>query len=300
MRVGSGIFLLLIAACSPEQPVDEGPKDPVVVYAAFAEDPALTRRFDRYREATGIVIIHRYGEPAAIVDDLIRNDISPPADVLMTRSAVGAWLAAEEGALRPLYSEVVADRVPDWAQDSDRLWHATAADPAVIAYHGDEPFVHEWAELGHDRFSGKLCLSSSELAVNRAVIAVNIAISGTRPAELVARGWIKNLALPPFPSEETLAAAIADGRCGVGIVSRTIASQVDGIQYRQLSPEIATVSAIGIGRHARNEQGAELFVEWLIQDLAVIDSGDVTPHSPSIPAQYDEEARKLAERARYR
>lgn len=290
--------LLLLAACSPEAPVDEGPKEPVVVYAAFDEDPALTSLFAQYTDSTGVVIINRHGDFRAIVDDVIRNDVNPPADVLMTLSATDVWRAAEESALRPLYSDALKARVPGWARDSDDLWFATAADIAVIASReGVSPRTFE--ALGDEAFAGQLCLSSSQIEINRAVVALMIAETDVRQAELRVREWMKNLAQPIFASEADLAAAIAEGRCGFGILSRSIADTSGGLEYVRPDTTVAAVDAIGIGRHARNPEGAARLIEWLAHELPEITAESPQPIGSSTAAWNDEEARKLAERARY-
>ena len=290
--------LLCLAACTPEAPVDEGPKEPVVVYAAFAEDPALTDLFGRYTDATGVVIINRHGDPQAIVDDVIRNDVNPPADVLMTKSAVDVWRAAEESALRPLYSDSLRAQVPGWARDADDLWFATAADIAVIASR-DGVSAPTFAALGEQAFAGRLCLSSSQTEINRAVIAMMIAETGVRQAELTVRGWMANLAAPVFPSETDLAAAIAAGTCDLGILSRSVANSSRELVHIHPDPTVATVSAVGVGRHARNPDGAARLVEWLAHELPGISAAGSRPVDSSTAAWNDEEARKLAERARY-
>lgn len=293
--------LLFVAACTPEQPVDEGAQDPVVVYAAFEDDAVLTGLFDQYTEAAGVDVIHRFGDPDAIVEDLVRNDVLPPADILMTRSAVHIWRAAEESALRPLYSAALAGRVPDWARDTDDLWVATSADIAVIAYNPErlEREAIAFSTLAEPGFAGKLCLSSSKNSINRAVIALMISASDVRQAELTVRGWVENLAAPPFATEAELAAEIAAGNCAVGVVSRSVAENTGGLEIRHPDVTIATIDAIGIGRHARNPDGAVGLIEWLFDELPAIDTAEIAPIDASIPAWNAEDARKLAERARF-
>lgn len=290
--------LICLAACTPEVPVEDGPKEPVVVYAAFDEDPALTSLFAQYTASTGVVIINRHGDPKGIVDDVIRNDVNPAADVLMTTSAVDVWRAAEESALRPLYSDALEARVPGWARDADNLWFATAADLAVIASRNDE-MPRTFEMLGEPVWADKLCLSSSKLEINRAIIAMMISESGVRAAELTVRDWMQNLAQPIFASEEDLAAAIASGTCGLGILSRGLADSSSGLKYAQPDRSIATVDAIGVGRHARNPDGAAQLIEWLAQELPEIVVQGPPPVDSSTAAWNDEEARNLAERARY-
>lgn len=296
------LAVLLVAGCTPEAPVEEVPADPVVVYVAYDEDPELLELFARFQDETGIAITNRHGDPAAIVDDLIRNDISPSADVLMTRSVEGAWRAADEGALRPLYSDTLRTRVPTWARDDDELWFATAADPAVIAY---DPNVaagsaaRSFAALAEPTFEGKLCLSSSREPINQAVIAMMIAAEGIRSSELVVRGWVQNLATGPLESSEQLAAAIASGSCAAGILPRSVAERLPALAFHQPQPTIATIDVIGAGRHAHNPAGAAAFVDWLVTELPRIPTDQGEFSDASVAGWYAEDVRKLVERARY-
>lgn len=293
------LVAVFLAACSPEPAAPPARQDPVVVYAAFEDDGAIVEMFDRYKEETGVLVIVRRGPAERIVNDLINNNISPPADILVTRSVVDAWRAAEESALRPLYSEAVTERIPAWARDPDSLWFATAVDEAVFVYSGDEPSVNGPTELANDRFRGKLCLSSSENAINRAVIATLIDRSDLRSAEILVRGWVKNLALPPFATEEQLLAAVAEGRCELGLASRGAASLSD-VAIAEVDTLYADVGAMGLARHARNPEGAAALVEWLASDFEW--QGDAPPvlENVGLVAWHYEDAVKLAERARYR
>ena len=294
------VILLLLSACSPETPPIEERPEPVVVYAAFEDVEALEASFQRYHEETGVYVVLRRGSAEAIVNDVIADDVSPPADLLMTQTVVGAWRAAEESALRPLYSEVVAQHVPAWAADPDGFWYATAASDAVVAYAGDKPLVAELADLGHDRFNGALCLSSSANEVNRAVIAMKLSAAGgnTRPVELMVRRWVANLAAAPFRTEQELAAAIAAGDCGVGLLSRSVAES-EGLEILELPDQTANIEAVGVGRHARNPEGAARLAEWLITRSGWrADSGEARTNVGQLARHYDE-AVLLAERARY-
>ena len=104
-------LLVLLSACSPEQPVTQTPAEPVVVYAAYADKAYLPGLFERYSDATGVTVIVRHGDRESIVDDLIADNILPPADVIVTPSLRGMTRAADEGALRPLPRSLVGAQV---------------------------------------------------------------------------------------------------------------------------------------------------------------------------------------------
>jgi len=304
--------LVLLAVCCascgqpPESQSTEVRIEPVVVYAAFEDDAALVEAVERYTEKTGVLVIVRRGAATGIVDDMIRNNISPPADVLVTRSVVDAWRAADESALRPLFSELAREHVPAWARDLDDLWFGTQVHSAVVVHklaglHADD--VPDVGALAEPKFSGTLCLSSSAISVNRTVIATLVSELGVRPAELVVRGWIKNLAAPPFDDEAQLIRAIESGACGIGIVSNT-ALDIANTDLEGIVPATwyADVEAVGIARHARNPDGATKLAEWLLADSEFTEvAGDpsVNRENVSVVAWHYEDAVKLAERARY-
>ena len=294
---------LFAMACSPESPPER--QEPVVVYAAFEDDSHLVDIFDRYKEQTGVLVIVRRGPAGKIVDDLINNNISPPADVLMTSSVVHAWRAAEEGALRPLLSEVLREHVPEWARDADDLWFGTASRGAVVVHNppaADVSGIEDFAALADKRFEGSLCLSSSGLAVNRMIIAMMINELGGRPTELIVRDWVRNLAAPPFETEARLMDALEAGTCGVAIVSSDVADY-SGMNVHLPAATYADVATIGVARHARNPDGAAALAEWLafeIEGMPIKNDQHVSQAHVSLFAWNYEDAVRLAERARYR
>jgi iron(III) transport system substrate-binding protein len=297
------IVLFLLAACSPEQPLE--PAEPVVIYTAFEDDSHLVDAFDRYKEKTGVLVIVRRGPAERIIGDVIDNDISPPADLLLTDSVVHAWRAAEEGALRPLFSERLRTSVPGWARDADDLWFGTGARGAVIVHNlpaSELSGVDDFTALAEQRFAGSLCMTSSSMPVNRVVMAMMISELGVRSTELTVRDWVKNLALPPFDTEARLLDAISEGTCGIAVVTE-VAAAGSGLDILVPAKSYADVATLGVARHARNPDGAAALAEWLVTEVAdmqITGGENISRRNVSLVALHNEEARLLAERARYR
>lgn len=309
-KVGRIILLLGLSiglgACekSPDPPAGEARKQPVVVYIAFEDDAELRKQLDDYTAQTGVVVISRRGGAESIVDDIIEDTISPSADVLLTQSVTEVWRAAEEGALRPIAAEQLAASVPAWARDADNLWAATGMTTAAIvaATASDIDDTMTFAELAETRFAGELCVSRFGEKINQVVIASLIDEVGVRPAELIVRGWIKNLAEPPFESNELMFDAISAGTCRFGIATPGGAGQA-GLSAHVPSPAIADISGIGIARHASNPEGALALVEWILSGLppamfAEIDAD--MQKNVGVIAWRRHDAVLLAERAQYR
>lgn len=310
------IAVATLVACTP-QPANEKARvaEPIVVYAAYEDKTYLPQLFSEFSRETGNIVTVRNGTVPGIVDDVLQNRVSPPADVLLTPTVVGVWRAAEEGELRPIYSPSMNDNVPVALRDPDNFWVAVSVRHANILYDADQfaaADVASYEQLAEAGFRGKLCLSSSALSVNRSVIAVMMRKLGARDTELAVRSWVANLALPPFEAEEELLGALESGACAVGILSSNVAQAADSkLTAAVLHDLYSAAEAIGITRHARNPEGAAALVDWLLQEsvqarhavarsaLPVTDSVEIG-HPLIVVASGDEEARRLAERARYR
>ena len=336
-RAAAGAVLLALAAACGDATVETPPADtatdvsrpePLIVFASH-EDPAfLPGLFADYTRRTGVRVTVRHRDDAANVDDVVTKLSSPQPDVLITRSVAGAWRAADEGMLRPLVAAKTEAGIPDRLRDPDGYWVALGYSIAVIVYDAgriDADAVSDYAMLGGEALRGRLCLSSSTLPSNLTLVANLVAVEGRRPAEIIVRGWIRNLAVPPFDSEGALLDAIARGTCALGIVtSRAAAMQRDrdtGASFAVHVPQPVYGDAVaaGVGRHARNPDAAADFIDWLSRRppqaaLAVSDRlypGNPAARRDGVPNEamadsslvnggaFAEEAILLAERARY-
>lgn len=295
-------------------------REPVVVFVAFEDDSALRELFAGYSEETGVRVIVRSGSSQNIVNDVLENKVSPPADLLLAGSVTDIWRAAEEGALRPLYSATVKENVPQWLRDPDDYWVAVAYQTAVLAFDPDvfaDSSLAGARSLHEPQFYGQLCLSSSANPVNRATLAMLIGESGVRDTQNLVRGWMANLAQPVFDTADQLLAAINAGDCGIGIVSSQAAAQAtsgdNNVRFAVHNPVgvYADIEAVGLARHAHNPKGAAVLVEWLLYRetqhryssktsfLAATDANHGFVNVSRV-ARYEVEAIRLAERVQYR
>ena len=221
MRYVTILAALLLGACGggePEpsdeseaaQPTDEtveDPRAPVVVYASYEDGNYLPQFFSLFTEATGIRVQVRTRDQAENVSDVIANRGSPPADVLIVDDVYELWRASDEGALRPLRVDNIDSLVDARLRDPDGQWTAFSVRTAVVVYRPEEfdpETLPGYADLGDESVRGRLCLSTSQLPVNRALIAMLIDELGVRPAEIVVREWVRNLAAEPFESDDAL------------------------------------------------------------------------------------------------
>ncbi len=157
--------------------------------------------------------------------------------------------------------------------------------------------------------------------MNRTLIAGLIADHGLRPAELIVRGLVANLAMPPLESEEGLLEAVEAGTCGLAVVSNQALRRFGTPAVAATWPRAGyfDVVAVGINRHARSPGAARQLVDWLVSNRAQVAQFEkigLWPVDPGVAAQlraptpqgmrnaavfglYEVDALKLAERARW-
>ena len=316
-------LLLLLTGCGdrsgPEAAGTEMRAEPVVVYADAPGAATLRPVFEALAADTAIRVTVREAPAARNLDDVMSNTAAPPADLLLTEGIADIWRAGDDGALRPLKNSAGIDSVPDAFRDPDGQWFVLAADPVVIVYRSaaDAARALAYTDLAGDEFQGRLCLSSSTLPGNRALIAYLIAELEPRPAERIVRLWIRNLALPPYDSAAGLLEAVQAGTCRYAIVRRSdVLAATPPPAYRLPPNETATVISaygVGIARHARYAELAQRVLDWLASSrgqeqfaLATRTMSVTAPppewssRSQSELGWLDESARLLAERARWR
>ncbi len=294
MRLFLASALLLLAACSDTaEPV--GPS--LIVYAADDEPVNLSPLFDEFTAETGIPIAAVWGKSSANTDTVIAKQ-GAPADVLITSTVADIVRAADKGALRPLDAKLFAS-VRSELKDPDALWVALAHRHALIAAApgADRDTGADYAALAEDAYEGTLCLSSIANPVNQSLIAWLIEELDRKPAERVVRGWVRNLAMPPYSSDAELVAALESGACEIGIVSSH--ANLHGLTSIEPVPLYLDVSAMGVGRHASSPERAQQLIDWLILNRPLEGLGAWQGKNVAIAGWRNEEARLLAERAGY-
>ena len=289
------LFAVVLFGCEKAPP--EVAMPPVVVYAYGDETTGLAERLAGFTAAHGTPIQVVHGDSAELTDDVIANRGSPKADVLLTSNVADIWRAADEGALRPIQSPALADVKPE-GRDADNLWVAFESYSAVIgAAERVETRVTSYNGLARRDIGGEVCLSSSKLPINRAVIARLIEENGLKRAERIVRAWVRNLKLPPFATEAELVAALGDGTCGYGMFSSDI--EAPGVSVAEPFPRYFNVRAMGVARHAQNPDSAQALVDWVIVNIP-LDIADENGKGAGRIGWLDEDVRLLAERAGYR
>lgn len=269
--------LLSLAGCggdtSETSKVPAGP--PIIVYAA-RDAASIQSALDAYSKETGINVGLTTDNGHALIDRLGAERHTATADLILTDGIGYLWRAAENDYLRPSISDLLKDNIPDNLRDPDNLWVALLVVARTIAYDKtliDSDDLTSYAALGDGRWRQKLCMTSNSLSGNQSHVAMMILEHGDRPAELIVRSWIANLAIPFVADDGELLREIDDGRCSLGIVNSDVAARYvrDDPDSKLASYQPAAsaggsyVDVVGaaVTRHAGNAAGALHLLEWL-------------------------------------
>lgn len=301
--------LLLSGLCACGDSAPPVATETVTVYSGLADTQRVEALARQFTDATGVKVTLKHGDPDLIVAAVIANNGAPTADVLLSPQVGGAWQAAEEGGLRALQSDIL-QAVPAPLRDPDNFWFGFSIDAAAIVLNRNTAAdleIDSYADLAAPGLRGRLCLSSSTIAVNRSLLAMLIATMETRPAERLVQGWLNNLALAPYASEEKLLAAIDAGTCTVGIASESaIRMHLAGASDSHVQMSIPAagyfeVEAAGVARHAKHADNAQQFVEWLAAEggLSSASIAGLSMRNVGLAGWHATDAIKLAERRSY-
>jgi iron(III) transport system substrate-binding protein len=334
---------LVLLACGSEV-ADEGPlpdNQPdagrIVVYSTIGE-AILKPVFDRYTAETGIKVLVVPGKYPVLAEKIHRPGPGPVADLFVAGNAAELWQASDMGIFRPTRSEVLTDRVAARLRDPDYYWYSIATEVRTVVFNTnlaaspELASIADYGSLGDNRWRQRLCLSTSQVAGNRSLLAMLVNDHGTRDAEILVRGWRANLAATVYRDETRLLEAIAGGECVIGIagsseLARYLQDHPDASVAPHRFPGSAVVhvdaSGAGVTRHAQNPGLAASLLEWLTSDSAnalfaartlqyPVNSRSAADNSIAAWPEFDrnpvnlaslrfqnEDAVKVAERARY-
>jgi iron(III) transport system substrate-binding protein len=293
------IFTLFLGGCggdSPQPPAEGDTPEPVVVYSARAEQ-LIQPIFDAYTAETGVPIRYTTDSEQPLIQKLLAEGETTPADLLITVDAGNLWYAAEHGALRPIDSETLEANIPARLRDPGNMWFALSVRARTIVYDTRDVEPSELTDyngLADDKWRGRLCLRTSEKVYNQSLVAMLIAAYGEEQTEKTVRGWVENLATDVFSNDTSLIEAIVAGQCDVGIVNTyyfgRLQKEKPEIPVAIFWPATETggvhvnVSGAGVTRHAKNPDGATALLEWMSSEIAQKLLGGENMEYPANPA----------------
>jgi iron(III) transport system substrate-binding protein len=285
-RLPALLVLLLLSACARHG--DEA----LVVYSERRE-PLIEPIFARYQAETGVPVRFITDQAPVLIERLAAEGERTPADILLTVDAGNLWLAAERGLLARIDSPVLEAAIPEHLRDADGRWFALSVRARTIVYARDRvdpDTLGSYEDLADEAWRGRLCLRSSKKIYNQSLTAMMLARLGEEATERVLRGWVANLAAPPFADDTLLVQALAAGQCDVGIVNSyylgRLQARGEALNVWPHWPEAGVhvnISGAGITTHAPRRESAQRFLEWLASPAVQGEFASLNQEYPAVP-----------------
>ena len=249
--------------------------DTVVVYSARNEQ-LIKPMFDAYTEKTGVEIKFITDKEGPLLQRLKSEGKNTAADMLITVDAGNLWQAANLELLQSVESDALKDNIPSHLRDPHNQWFGLSVRARTIFYNPKKVQPNElstYEDLASEQWGGRLCLRTSKKVYNQSLVAMMIAEQGEAQTEDTVKGWVNNLAAPPFANDTELLKSIAAGRCSVGIANTYYFGRLQAEDpnfnaaifwpNKNSNGVHVNIAGAGITRHAKNPQGAIRLLEWL-------------------------------------
>ncbi len=236
------------------------------VFKKFAEQTGIRVRLI---EATGISLIER----------LKREGKNSNADVILLVDAARISNAAKNGLLQSYRSEMLDKNVPEEYKDKNRRWYSLTrrvrvmvANPKVI----DVSKIKDYSDLSNPSLKGLVCLRKRNSPYNQSLVANQLVLRGEKDTKKWLKNMIANVSQPYFPGDIGITRAVAQGKCGIGIVNHYYVARmlagVNGSKDKNLAKKVkvltpnpahVNVSAGGLAKYAKNKKEAIKLLEFL-------------------------------------
>ena len=218
-RLLVGLVVLVVALTALGVVAFGGSADAVVYNGrSHYGDEAAFRAFE---ERTGLDVELRGGSASELFDRLESEGSQTPADLLVTTDLANLWRAKEAGLLEAVTTPALEAAVPADLRDRGGAWWAISLRMRTMMRSVDrvpEDALKTYADLGDERWKGRLCLRTSNNPYNQSLVADMLAKRGEAETEEILRGWMAN---DPqvLGSDVDVLEAIAADRCDVGLTN---------------------------------------------------------------------------------
>lgn len=177
--------------------------------------------FERFEEQTGLEVELRGGTAPELYERLREEGDESPADLLVTTDLANLWRAERAGLLEAVTTPALDRNVGADYRDPDGAWWGLSTrirTPVRSTERVPAGAVTGYADLGDERFRGRLCLRTSNNEYNQSLVADRIVKHGEAATRRLLGSWMDNDPMV-LGSDVDVIDAIAAGRCDVGLVN---------------------------------------------------------------------------------
>lgn len=245
----------------------------------YDADEALYKVFT---EKTGIKVNVVKGKSDELIERLKREDKDTEADLLITADVGKLHRAKEMGLLQSTKSDELTKNIPEKYRDEENQWFGLTKRARVIVYAKDKvdpKTLSTYEDLTTEKWKGKVLVRSSTNIYNQSLLASFIEINGEEKAKEWAKGLVANMARQPEGNDRDQAKAVVAGIGDVAIMNTYyVGKLLDSSDAEEVKvgksigvffPNQDTtgthvnISGAGVTKHAKNQENAVKFMEFL-------------------------------------
>ncbi|MCC6614600.1 MAG: extracellular solute-binding protein [Anaerolineae bacterium] len=270
---------------------------------------AIEAAFTAFTEATGIEVRLSQGSAQSILERLRAEGDQTVADAIFTIDAGGLSLAAEEGLLQPVESEILDEAIPADLRDPENRWFAVSQRLRTIMYNPetvDPSELSTYAQLADPMWNDRLCLRPATHIYTISLVGGLIEELGEEAAEAIVAGWVANN--PQYIDSDTrILETIAAGGCDVALTNHyylaTLLDQDPDFPVRlfwanqgeEESGVFRNVSGIGVTTAALNRDNAIKLIEWMATEGQAADVTGIPGGNYEYPVNPEAELNPIIE-----
>jgi iron(III) transport system substrate-binding protein len=295
-----GLVAVLAALALPG--VAAGADGEVNIYNSrhYTTDAQLWQGFTK---ATGIKVNVINADHDQLIQRIIQEGESSPADLLITVDAGRLVFAADKNLFQPVQSQALDGVIPASLKDPHGQWFGLAYRARVFVHHKDRIKPSElstYEALADPKLKGRLLVRSGTNIYNLGLMGAVIDAHGLDQAEAWGRGIVANLARPPQGGDTDQIKALAAGQGDVALSNHYYFARLAGSEktedravvqdLRVFFPSLAergthvNVSGAGVVRTAKNRDNAVRMLEYLVTPEAQAYFANVAYEFPVNPA----------------
>ncbi|MCH9662736.1 MAG: extracellular solute-binding protein [Gammaproteobacteria bacterium] len=234
LRFSLILFLTTSAHAATPPPADQAPSGldsaptaatqgmPVLHLYSSRQRDLLQPVIKSFADHTGVEVKLLTGKGDALIERLVREGASSPADVLITTDVARLHRAAKKDLLQPIHAQGILAAVPAHLRDKLDRWVGLSIRSRIIAYNPqriDGSQITSYLDLADERYKNRVCMRSSNNEYNQSLMASLIYHHGQATARLWATGVVSNLFQHPQGNDRGQLDLIAAGACDLSLVN---------------------------------------------------------------------------------
>ncbi len=254
--------------------------------------------FKRFAKETGIKVRLIEATGISLVERLKREGKNSKADVILLVDAARISNAANNGLLQSFRSEKLNASVPSKYKDEKGRWFALTRRVRVMVANPkkvDISKITRFSDLADPSLKGLVCLRKRNSPYNQSLVANQLVLRGEKETKTWLKKMLSNVSQPYFPGDIGITRAVAQGKCGVGVVNHYYVARmlagVNGTKDKNLAQKVkvitpnpahVNVSAGGLAKFAANKSEAIELLEYLASPKGSIGLAGPTYEHPLI------------------